>query len=338
MNYIGSKHSLLDFLHQTISRVINKESMDKLVFADLFAGTGVVGSFFRSKGCKVIANDIQYYSYVLNKHYLQTTKKDKLDLIDYLNNLKPVNGFVYNNYCLGSGSERLYFTDENGRKCDAIRNEIEKQLKSKKIGKNEYFTYLAALIKGIDKVANTAAVYGAFLKKIKRSAAKELKLELLDFNDGIIGEVYNKDANELISTIKGDILYLDPPYNERQYCANYHVLETIALNDQPKLRGVTGLRDYNNQKSDYCTKKKVIDKFTDLLEKANFKYIFLSYNNEGLMTLDEIKEVMSKFGEYSLYKKEYRRFKADKDQNRNIKTDKTIEYLHCLVKSDLLKN
>lgn len=146
------------------------------------------------------------------------------------------------------------------------------------------------------------------------------------------GKVYNKDINVLIKEIRGDVLYLDPPYNARQYCTNYHVLETIARYDNPVLNGKTGLRDYSDQKSKFCSKRTVEKAFDDLISNADFKYIFLSYNNEGLMSLDTIKAIMSKYGKYACYTQDYRRFKADKDESRQIAADTTTEYIHCLIK------
>ena len=332
MNYIGSKYSLLDFLHSTISDVTGYKNGDEYIFADLFAGTGVVGASYRKSGCKVISNDIQYYSYVLNKYFIENVSNDDTALLSYLNELPGIKGFVYNNYCAGSGSGRNYFTDDNGKKCDAIRTELERLRLNKKISDETYFYYLASLINSIDKYANTASVYGAFLKHIKRSAQKSFKLELLPQMNGVRGEVYNQDINKLITQVSGDVLYLDPPYNARQYCTNYHVLETIAKYDNPELKGKTGLRNYASQKSKYCSKRTLESEFEDLIRKAKFNYIFLSYNNEGLMSVDTIKAIMSKYGTYSCAKQEYRRFKADKSSNRNTGEKETIEYLHCLVK------
>ena len=337
MNYIGSKYSLLDFLQTTIEKVTGYKSGKHYVFADLFAGTGVVGQAYREKGCTVIANDIQYYSYVLNKHIVENTSDVDSSLFDYFNSLEPVEGFVYKNYCEGSGSGRNYFTDENGKKCDAIRMELERLKNEGKISMPTYYFYLASLVNSIDKYANTASVYGAFLKHIKKSAQKTFVLEPLPIVPGVSGTAYNEDINELTKKISGDVLYLDPPYNARQYCTNYHVLETIAKYDNPELSGVTGLREYSEQKSLFCSKRTVAAAFEDLIKNANFKYIFLSYNNEGLMSLDTIKEIMSKYGEYSFYTQEYKRFKADKDANRNIIANSTTEYLHCLVKKDKRK-
>lgn len=332
MNYIGSKYSLIDFLTETISSVTGPVT-DK-VFADLFAGTGIVGKTFKEKGCKIISNDIQYYSYVLNKHLIENVPPiNAEDIADRLNRLDGIKGFIYNNYCAGSGSGRQYFTDANGMKCDAVRTELEHLKNKGEIDSSQYFYLLASLINSIDKYANTASVYGAFLKKIKSSADKEFRLELLPVIDGSKEcKVYNENISDVILKIKGDILYLDPPYNTRQYCTNYHVLETVARYDCPELRGKTGLRDYQAQKSEFCSSKTVVSAFDHVLKNADFKYIFLSYNNEGLMPFDVIRQAMEKYGEYQIFEKTYRRFKADTDTNRNIKADTTTEYLHCLIK------
>lgn len=332
MNYIGSKYSLIDFIISTILGVVNTND-NNLVFADLFAGTGVVASAFKKMGYTVISNDIQYYSYVLNKHLIENNENLNSNSFEYLNELPGCEGFIYNNYCEGSGSGRNYFTNENGKKCDNIRIYLEELKKQGKISNNDYYYVLASLVNSIDKYANTASVYGAFLKHIKKSAARNFSLEFLP---NIVSSkkcsVYNEDVNILIKKIKGDILYLDPPYNSRQYCTNYHVLETISKYDYPILYGKTGLREYSSQKSKYCSKRTVSPVFDDLIKNADFKYIFLSYNNEGLMSLDEIKDIMSKYGRYSMYKTEYKRFRADKDNNRNHKANSTTEYLHCLIK------
>ncbi len=332
MNYIGSKYSLLDFLQETIEGVTGYKTGDPYVFADLFAGTGIVGRTFKQNGCSVIANDIQHYSFSLNKHFIENVPEMDDSLLEHFNSLEPRKGFVYMNYCSGSGSGRNYFSDENGMRCDAVRMELEELRSKGEIDEGTYFYYLASLIDSIDRYANTASVYGAFLKKIKNTAKRPFFLELLPVIVGKKGKVYNEDINELVKRISGDVLYLDPPYNTRQYCANYHVLETISRYDAPELSGVTGLRDLSRQKSRFCSKKRALEALDDLIRNADFSYIFLSYNNEGILKLDSIKEIMSRYGDYSFFTREYRRFKADKDANRNIAADSTTEYLHCLKK------
>lgn len=353
MNYIGSKLSLLEFLEESINKVVDKNCD---TFCDLFAGTGIVGSYFKRKGYKIIANDIQYYSYVLNRHYIGNHKelnfakllkeipdlknievKNRKNFVcNYLSDLKGVKGFIYKNYCLG-GTEnkeepRQYFSDENGMRCDAIRQKIENWKEQNLISDDEYYFLITSLVESIDKYANTASVYGAFLKKLKKTAQNNLILKPAELiiNDQN-HEVFNGDINEVAGKIKGDISYLDPPYNQRQYATNYHMLETIAKYDNPKIHGKTGLREYQDQKSLYCSRTQVKKAFKDLILKAKAKYIFLSYNNEGLMTLDDIQEIMSLRGKYGNFTKEYNRFKADKSENRNFTANKTLEYLHYVV-------
>lgn len=353
MNYIGSKLSLLGFLDESISKVVDKNCR---VFCDLFAGTGAVGLHFKKKGYQIIANDIQYYSFVLNKQYIENHHplkfiklgrvvlqlknaglEDKKDIVcRYLSDLSGIKGFIYKNYCLGGTQKkefnRQYFSDENGMKCDAIRTKIEEWKRGGLVNDSEYYFLLATLIETIDKYANTASVYGAYLKKLKNTAQKNLVLKpaRLVVNE-INHRVFNDDVNRLVEKIEGDILYLDPPYNHRQYATNYHILETIARYDQPEIHGKTGLRDYQNQKSLYCSKTKAKAAFKDLVEKAKVRYIFLSYSNEGLLSAAEIKEIMSSRGKYGYFTKTYNRFKADKSENRKYGAEKTIEYLHYVV-------
>jgi len=331
MNYIGSKLKLSSWIEDTIKNIVGDNLSDK-VFCDMFAGTGIIGRTFKKNVKQVISNDLEHYSYVLNRNYIENHKniKNKLKYIKELNNLPLIdNGFIYQNYCKGSGSKRQYFSDKNGKKIDTIRTEIRKWYDNNEIDDNLYYFLLASLLESADKVANTASVYGAFLKHIKKPASKELLLEPAYFiKNNNTHKVYNRDSNKLITEIKGDILYLDPPYNQRQYGANYHILNTITRYSDFIPKGTTGLPNYN--RSDYCVKRKVKLQFEKLIENANFKYIFLSYNNEGLMSIGEIKNIMQRHGEYSVVKKEYQRFKADK--NREHKANSTYEYLHILQK------
>ena len=174
-------------------------------------------------------------------------------------------------------------------------------------------------------------IYGAFLKSLKKSAQKPIVIAPATYQfNSHSHQVYREDANTLIKSISGDILYLDPPYNARQYGANYHLLNTIAEYKDFEPKGKTGLREYN--KSNYCSKSAVIDSFEGLIADAKFKYIVLSYNNEGLMSIDTIRHIMSKYGRYQVFQKEYTRFRADKAENRNHLADTTTEYLHFLIK------
>jgi adenine-specific DNA-methyltransferase len=258
-----------------------------------------------------------------------------MDIVcNYLSNLEGAKGFLYNNYAptgsLQKGTQRLFFTDENAMKCDAIRLQIESWKQNKKITDDEYFFLLTTLLENMDARANTASIYGAFLKQIKRTALEPLWLKpaVLIENDSE-HVVFNSDVNELIAQIQCDILYLDPPYNHRQYSSNYHLLETIAKYDNPSIHGKTGLRD-EELRSAYCLRSSAKQAFNDLIIKADTKYIFVSYNNEGIMLLDDMREILKQRGEYSCFMKKHKRFQADMEANRNIKGNETVEYLHCV--------
>lgn len=345
MNYIGSKSSILDFIDDTVNDFVKPRNAN-ITLCDIFSGTGNVGKFFKRKGYNIISNDIQYYSYITAKHFIENNEELKFEILskenikpfEYLNNLEGNEGFIYKNYSL-AGTEnqeykRQYFSDENAKKIDGIRQKIEEWKKNKKITENEYTYLIASLIESADNVANTASVYEAFLKKLKVSATKPLELKPLDL---IITtkdkkyKVYNENSNDLIRNIEGDILYMDPPYNTRKYDTNYHMLETIALYDEPEIKGKTGVRIEETKKSKYCLKREAMNAFEDLVKNANFKYLLLSYNDEGIISIKDIERIMSKYGSYKCYERKHKRFKAD--SKRDYLKDFTIEYIHCLKKN-----
>lgn len=341
MNYIGSKFSILSYIDEVLEDFVKPKKC--ITLCDIFSGTGVVSKYFKEKGYNIISNDIQYFSYVTLKGLIENSdelkfeklSKKHIDPFVCLNGLHGKKGFIYKNYTLEgtkkSEFNRNYFTSDNARKIDAIRMKIEKWKKKKLINDNEYYYLLACLIEAADKVANTASVYEAFLKNTKKSAEKPIVLKPLElvFKNKKY-EIYNEDSKDLIRKIKGDVLYLDPPYNTRKYDTNYHMLETIALYDKPKIKGVTGTRVDDTKKSNYCLKNKAAQELEDLIKNANFKYILLSYNDEGIIPIKEIENIMKKYGNYKRYEKRHKRFKSDND--REYKKNFTIEYIHCFKK------
>ncbi|MBF7068490.1 DNA adenine methylase [Campylobacter volucris] len=334
MNYIGSKVKLLDFLFDSINDILlkNNINLEQCTFIDLFAGTSAVGKKFKNRVKKIISNDKEFYSFVLAKNYIENTMKidREKELIEKLNNIaktNPIKGKIYKHYALGGGENRQYFSDENALKIDSIRTQIAKWKVEHFINEQEYYFLLASLLETADKVANTASVYGAFLKKLKETANKSMNLVSAEFEVSQNRHlVFNSNSNELIKKIKGDILYLDPPYNSREYGANYHLLNTIALYDDFIPKGITGLRNY--EKSNWCKKKLVYQTLDDLIKHSRVKFVFLSYNDEGLLDFNDIKQIFEKYGEYDYIKQDYQRYKSD--SSRNQKQNKTTEYLHIL--------
>ena len=332
MNYIGSKLSLLPFLENVYHQVADG---NEKVFCDIFAGTGAVGRHFKRLGLKVIANDIQYYAYALNKAYLEISrppsfsrirglrKRNVKSVLSLLNQLDGVEGFISENY--GPAGGRMYYTAENASKADAIRLQLEEWREEKRLTEREYYYLLCSLIEAVDEVANTASVYGAYLKRFKKTARRDLTLKPLQLIKHVSGcKAWNLNALELVRRIDCDILYLDPPYNQRQYGANYHVLETVAAYDAPRLRGITGMREYH--RSDFCRKGTAKRAMRDMIVAARTKHILVSYNDEGVMSLDDIQQLLSLRGTPRIFKTGHTRFKAD--AGRRYKRDRTTEFVH----------
>lgn len=337
LNYIGSKHTLCPILANIIESQL--PNLNELSFLDMFAGTGSVGFKFQYLTNNCSSNDLEYYSYVINNALIKSPYSNKLQqIIDKCNDLEGIDGLVYTNYSENKHCERMFFTSENARKCDAIRVYIEELKNTDKININEYYFLLASLIVSMDKVANTSCVYGAYLKEYKKSSLKPLVVipihKKTDINHNV-NNVYNMSAEELSSQdIYYDVVYMDPPYNQRQYSANYCPLNYIAKYDTNiVLKGKTGTIDGYN-KSGFCSKSKVYDSFKVILDNMKCKYIFISYNNEGLLSYDELVDLLSSYGELKLYKIPYKKFKAQK----NVSGDTVYEYLWFINKTKSTSN
>jgi adenine-specific DNA-methyltransferase len=337
LNYIGSKHTLSPILIDIINNEV--PDLNTKHFLDLFAGTGSVGFRFQDLTNKCSANDLEYYSYIINNALIKCCYSSKLqNILDTCNNLEGVNGLIYQNYSENEHCSRMFFTPDNAQKCDAIRIYIEELHTNQEINQNEYYYLLASLIVSMDKVANTSCVYGAYLKEYKRSALKPLIVIPIHMKTDVKIDsnfVYNMSAETLSTTDKFyDIVYMDPPYNQRQYSANYCPLNYIAYYDTNiKLNGKTGtINGYN--KSKFCSKPNVKQSFKITLDNLKCDYIFISYNNEGLLSYDELANLLIGYGEVKLYKIPYKKFKAQK----NVSGDTVYEFLWVINKKNILRD
>ena len=330
MRFIGGKSLMLD----NIICVLRENTSNIKTVADLFSGSGVVASCFKSAGFKVISNDIMYFSYVLNRGSICLNEKPTFENLKiknpiyYLNNLELRNTgflvndcFIFRNYSPNEKCERMYFQNKNAFKIDIIRLTIEEWRNKNLINDDEYFYLLTSLISAVPYVSNITGIYAAYLKTWDIRTYNELVLkdiEIIESSEEHIA--FNMDANELVKNISADLVYIDPPYNERQYLPNYHVLETIAKYDYPEITGVTGMRDYSEQKSKYCQKAQAKETFDDLIKHINSRYILVSYNNEGLLSTDELTDILKKYAKpntFKLYEYDYRRYKNKIPNNTN---------------------
>lgn len=228
-----------------------------------------------------------------------------------MSRLRPKKGYAYRSY---GGT---YFTHQNAAKIDAVRDEIELLYKSGKTTLQEKYLLLTSLIYAVDKVANTVGQYDAFLKhigadsyeegrhKIDSNVYREMELKrpfvVFDGNN----KVYNADANAIAASVVCDIAYLDPPYNNRQYIDNYHVLENIALWHKPELYGITRKFPREAKKSPYSRKIKAAIALGNLVKNLRCEHIFLSYNNEGIIDDRTIFDILKMRGVVQIYETDY---------------------------------
>ena len=321
MRYIGGKSLLLD----NINNVITSEIPEISSVVDLFAGSGIVSNNFKANGYRTISNDFLFFSYVMSRASIGLNRKPsfkKLGIAEpvrYLNELTIADTsfeidqcFIYNNYSPVGDCERMYFQPENAMKIDIIRLTIEKWHTEELISEDEYFYLLSALINAVPFVSNITGVYAAYLKFWDERTYKTLELtEPIITSNGKKNECYNSDFTELLSK-KCDLLYADPPYNSREYLPNYHILETIARYDYPEIHGVTGMRNYDDQKSVFCKKNTVASAFETMIRDCKCKYILISYNNEALLSTEVLSDICRRYAigdSFRLFEYSYRRYK-----------------------------
>jgi adenine-specific DNA-methyltransferase len=375
MNYIGSKYSLLGEIEAALD---DSGVPSQGIAFDAFSGTGAVAQFLKYRGHIVYANDWQHYSYVTNRAFLlldalptfpelldpgrvcvQTemtegsgkapvfsiwSRRSQLkcgrfaEVISHLNRLSGKRGSFYEAYCEGGSGGRTYFSSENGLKIQAIRDCIEEWHIANWIDGLEHSWLVASLVESADRVANTASVYAAFLKHIKKSAQKPLKLLVPDPrpSSGLSGphQVFQEDVLTALAEHSHEehvITYIDPPYNHRQYASYYHILETISRWDldafTPRLK--TGLREKMENLSPFCMKSRAYGAFDKLFSLIKSDYTLFSYNNEGVLSEGELESLFeAHFGCVNFKKINYQRFRADNDsESRNYKSDTTHEFL-----------
>ena len=308
--YLGNKYKLLGFIEDIVHERCNGFS----VFCDIFAGTGVVAERFNEKNIKIIANDFLASNFIPLKAFLGTQQIDFRKIehsIGLLNELEA----EHDNY-FSETFGNMYFTIENARKIGAIRERIN-QLD---YDENEKAILVASLIYAADKVANTVGHYDAFRKKLDTVQSLHLLAPDIEAENNVNNEIYNEDANRLIRKVDCDVLYIDPPYNSRQYSDAYHLLENLATWEKPPVHGTARKMDRSHIKSNYCLQS-AATAFADLIAHAHCKHILLSYNNTGVskdgrsnarIGDGHIIEILTSRGDVNIFERNYKAFTTGK--------------------------
>ncbi|MDD3237906.1 MAG: DNA adenine methylase [Candidatus Gastranaerophilales bacterium] len=309
--YLGNKYKL----NQFIKSIINKECGEFQTFADLFAGTGAVASMFQEK--HLIVNDILYSNYVCHQTWFGYEYYSKDKIINFINRYNQIS-VTADNY-MSKNYADTYFSKKNCKKIGFIREDIEKNFKSDNLNNREKCILITSLLYAMDKIANTCGHYDAYRKNGELDKKLELAVPNIE-NTNFHNEIYNEDINNLVKVVSADVVYLDPPYNSRQYCDAYHLLENVAKWEKPKVIGVAKKMDRTSLKSDYCTQS-AVKAFEDLITNINAKYIVLSYNNmaekgnersNAKLPDEEILRILNNKGKVKVFSKSYKAFSTGK--------------------------
>jgi adenine-specific DNA-methyltransferase len=310
--FLGSKRLLRDWIAERIIERVGVPS----TFLDGFCGTGSVGLAMAFRGARrVIAVDSLKSNCAILQAFVETVYRPDLDqrmvtLVGELNSLSPISGYITESF----GDS--YFTRENCMRMDSIRESMERMKASAEISNAEHAILLGAFLLGADRVANTIGQYDAFLKHIDRKSVERGRhlvdqrvrtrflLQPLERLDGIALEVVHGDLLSLAAGLDVDAAYFDPPYNGRQYCDNYHVLENLALWQKPPLYGKTRKFDRSGMKSPFCTRQ-AADALEKLMSDTCAREIFLSYSSEGILSREEIHDVLARHGTVQEIETEY---------------------------------
>ena len=342
--YIGNKRKLLPLIWEAMLQVEPLEEMP--IFVDFFTGSGVVSRLAKKQGFQVIANDWEPYAFFYNHAYIEQNKYPlfkELGGIEkaykYLNSLEGIHGYISEYYCPWNDkkpnirTERMFYTHKNGMKIDAIREKIFEWEKEGKISLKEKAILLASFIYSASYVSNTSGVFKGFHNgwggKTKTALYRILSdIELVPpvlFNNNQKNKVYQMNAQSLaekLSAQKMSIAYLDPPYNQHPYGSNYHILNTIALWDKPKINKsilVNGKKtnksairtDWRNERrSAYNYQNEAINALDKLIKTINSDYVLLSYSTDGNMDLKEVLEIFAINGNLSMVSKPYKRYRV----------------------------
>jgi adenine-specific DNA-methyltransferase len=316
--YLGNKYSLSSFIRQTVED--NCSVVNTVV--DIFSGTGAVADVFKDK--MIITNDLLYSNYISNYAWFYPEEYSEKKIIEYIAKYNSIHSSE-NNYMRENFAD-TFFSADDCSKIGIIREDIEVQYKEKDINFKEYTILITSLLYGIDRIANTVGHYDAYRKNAEFEKPLDIPVILPSKKLNENNNCYNLDANKLIENTQCDLLYLDPPYNSRQYCDAYHLLENVARWEKPKVYGVAKKMDRISLKSEYCTIS-ATEAFKKLIEKANARYILLSYNNmsskgndrsNAKINDEDILKILEEKGNVKVFKQKYKSFTTGKsDINDN---------------------
>ncbi|MCP4503992.1 MAG: DNA methyltransferase [Deltaproteobacteria bacterium] len=303
IKYLGSKRTLLPAIFEVV-----QSNPDTRSVIDLFSGTSRVGHSLKKAGLQVLANDHTHYAHTLAKCYVSADAEDVVQdaavLVKELNLVRGAPGYFTETFC----KESRFFTEENGARVDAIRARLE----TLNLEEPLRSVMLTSLMEAADRVDSTCGVQMAYLKSYAKRAKREIEMRVPDVLERAKagkGSAACLDAYDAAQELSADVAYLDPPYNQHAYLGNYHVWETLVLNDQPTHYGVACKRvDVKERKSDFNSKRKFKESFAKLIDAVDANMLVVSFSNEGYLSVEDMMQVLSSRGDVEVYSLDYKRY------------------------------
>jgi adenine-specific DNA-methyltransferase len=299
IKYIGSKRVLLPRILETIRSLPEVHRV-----LDLFSGTARVGHALKRAGYDVVANDHNAYAHVLARCYVQADRdrigRDAERLVAELSSARPRAGYFTETFCVRS----RFFHPKNGEKIDAIREAIAR----KSLDPDLEAVLLASLMEAADRVDSTTGVQMAYLKQWAPRALNDITLRVPKVLPGQ-GAALRADAIDAARVFRGDLAYLDPPYNQHSYLGNYHVWESLVRWDKPEVYGVACKRiECKTYRSPFNSKRTIQEALRGVVEALRVKYLLVSFNNEGLVEREEMEGILSSRGRVRVFETAFKRY------------------------------
>lgn len=320
--YIGNKTRLVPEILTHVGRLVGKDA----VVADLMCGTASVPAALRHAGYTVVASDLMTYAVhharvrlLINRapRFLRLSAGNYPEVLGALQSLRPRKGLFFQEYSPAGAPRagcppRKYLTSENAAHIDAIRVQLRSWEDADLLTVREASLLRHDLIMAVNRVANIAGTYGHFRSTFSESALRRLELRATRFEHGSVRhQVFQGRAEDIAQVVSADLCYLDPPYMKRQYAANYHLIETLARGDDPEAIGASGLRDWWDQYSDFCSKRRLGESFAAILGKMQCSHFLISYSEDGLVSRDQLATMFGEFGTTQVYEVEIKRFRSN---------------------------
>lgn len=343
ITYIGNKRKLLIEISDVVDDILEK-NQSFTTSLDAFSGSGIVSRLLRLKGFTVYANDLEDYTLPINRAFL-TLDKDPLIDSDYelLNNINSTSAPYFSKHYAPQNTnspdlinERLFFSRENAVFIDGVLEVIQSWSQDKKDA------VMASLFYRMSKNINTSGVMKGFYNGFGGPKGQNLgriletiKIQPINYIDKPIGSVFQSKAEELYTKTNCpavDIAYLDPPYNGHQYSSNYHLLNSAVKYDfyDPGLitakKSKVGIRKDHNR-SGFCYKGRAQESFEALFNNIQAKYLIISYNNEGILTIKQIEDLLkTRFSDIKIVSKDYKKFAGGYGGYENTTNKKVKEF------------